>query len=128
MAGRGAGPEVKLASCGSARLRLLGGKGQPLARCGLRLVLLTERSFAAGKPPLERAADGYLSTCYDPRHYSTDPVSDEEGWLTLPALVPGARYVLEYADVAGMLRLTPEFRVEPGEQVQLHDLAIWNRE
>jgi hypothetical protein len=57
-AGRGAGPEVKLSRCGSARLRLVNDKGRPLTGRWPRLVLLTERSFAAGQPPLERAADG----------------------------------------------------------------------
>jgi hypothetical protein len=87
-------------------------------------VLLTERSFAADKPPLERAADGHWSVCYDPRHYPRDSVSDGDGWLTLPALIPGARYAFEYADMKGLWRFTPEFRVEPGEQLQLPDLAI----
>jgi hypothetical protein len=126
-AGRGAGPEVKLARCGSARVRLLDAKGRPLARHEARLMLLTERSLPGDLPPLERAADDHFSFCYDPRHYATDPVSDGEGWLTLPALIPGARYMLEYADVKGVLRYTPEFRVEPGEQVLLPDLAIRDR-
>jgi hypothetical protein len=127
-AGRDAGPEVKLARCGSARVRLLDAQGRPLAEQGLTLALLTERSFAAGKPSLERVADAHMSVCYDPRHYATDPVSDGEGWLTLPALIPGARYLLQYADVEGVLRQTPAFRVAPGEQLQLPDLAIRDRE
>src|SRR5262249_45756457 len=55
------GPEVKLARCGSARLRLVDAKGRPLVGRGLRLVLLTERSFAVDKPPLKREADGHMS-------------------------------------------------------------------
>src|SRR5262249_45759615 len=82
-AGTEAGPEVKLARCGSAQLRLLDAKGRPLAERGLLLGLLTERSFAADMPPLERATDGHMSVCYDPRHYPLDPVSDGEGWLKL---------------------------------------------
>jgi hypothetical protein len=31
---------------------------------------------------------------------------------------------LQYADVEGVLRQTPEFRVAPGEQLLLPDLAI----
>jgi hypothetical protein len=126
-AGHGAGPEVKLARCGSARVRLVDAKGRPLAGRAPRLALMTERSFPADEPPLERTADGHLSVCYDPQHYSKDPVSDTEGWLTLPALIPGARYVLQYADVKGVLQLTPEFQVEPGEQVLLPELAIRDR-
>jgi RNA polymerase sigma factor (sigma-70 family) len=128
--GRGAGPEVKLARCGSARLRLRDGKGRPLAGCGPRLVLATEQSFPEDKPPRQRVAEGHRSSScgYDPLHYATDPVSDKEGWLTLPALIPGARYVLGYVDVEGVVRHTREFRVEPGEQLQLPDLAIRDRE
>src|SRR6202008_3163509 len=51
-AGPDAGPEVKLAPCGSVRGRLLNAQGRPLAGRGLRLGLLTERSFAASHPPL----------------------------------------------------------------------------
>ena len=128
-AGGESAPEVKLNRCGSARVRLVDAKGRPLAGRVMQPILLTERSFAADKPPLERAADGHFSICFDPRHYPTDldPVSDGDGWLTLPALIPGARYVLEYTAVEGVLRHTPEFRVEPGEQLQLPDLAIRNR-
>src|SRR5262249_39028924 len=54
--GCGAGPAMKLGHCGSARVRLLDAKGRPLAGRELRLALVTERSFAADKPPLERAA------------------------------------------------------------------------
>jgi hypothetical protein len=122
---------VKLARCGSARVRLLDAEGRPLAGRGLRLTLLTERSFPADKPPRKREADGHYSVCYDPLHYCYDPqrygmepVSDGEGWLTLPALIPGARYALQYGDVEGMLRQTPEFRVEPDEQLLLPDLVI----
>jgi hypothetical protein len=90
-AGHGAGPEVKLARCGSARLRLLDGKGRPLAGRRLDLALGTERSFPADKPPRQRAVDKSVSSWFDLRHYATDPVSDADGWLTLPALIPGAR-------------------------------------
>jgi RNA polymerase sigma factor (sigma-70 family) len=126
-AGGDAGPEVKLARCGSARLRLLDAKGRPLAGRGLSLVLVIERSFPASQPPPKRTGEGHYNVCYDPRHYCTDPVSDGEGWLTLPALIPGARYTLEYADAEGVWRFTPEFRVEPGEQLHLPDLAIRDR-
>jgi hypothetical protein len=126
---------VKLSRCGSARLRLVDAKGQPLVGHWLRLVLLIERSFATSQPPRKREEDGHLSVCYDPRnycydplHYSMGPVSDGDGWLTLPALIPGARYVLQYADVKGVLRETPEFRVEPGEKLLLPDLAIQDQQ
>jgi RNA polymerase sigma factor (sigma-70 family) len=131
-AGRDGGPEVKLARCGSARLRLVDDKGRPQAGRGLlQLALLIERSFPADKPPRKREVDAQHCCCYDPRHYyddpqhhRTQPASDGDGWLTLPALIPGARYVLDYADVAGMRRFTPEFEVKPGEQLLLPDLAI----
>jgi hypothetical protein len=126
-AGRRTGPEVKLSRCGSVRVRLVNGMGRPLAGRSPLLALLTERSFSADKPPLEREADEQPDFWYDPRHYCSHPVSDREGWLTLPALIPGARYVLNYADGEGVYRKTPEFRVEPGEQLQLPDLAIQDR-
>ena len=73
-------------------------------------------------------ADGHYSVSYDPLHYATSPLSDAEGWLTLPALIPEARYTLEYADREGVLRFTPEFRVEQGEQLQLPELVIRDRQ
>src|SRR5262249_8047259 len=127
-AGRGAGPEVELARCGSARVRLRDGKGRPLAGRGPRLAGGVERGFPVGQPPVGQGAGGHYSECYDPRHYSADPVSDREGWLTLPALIPGVRYLLEWADGDGVLRQTRTFRVEPGEQLQLPDMTIRDRE
>src|SRR5262249_14926119 len=127
-AGSDAGPEARLARCGSARVQLLDAKGWPLAGRRLRVGALTEGGVAAGKPPPKREADGHYSVYYDPRHYPINPVSDREGWMTLPALIPGARYALEYADVRGVQRFSPEFRVAPGEQVQLPDLAIRDRQ
>jgi RNA polymerase sigma factor (sigma-70 family) len=126
-AGRGAGPEVRLARCGSACVRLVDERGEPLAGQSVKLKLLTERSFSAAMPPLEREADGHTDSWYDPLNYGGDRRSDAEGWLTLLSLIPGARYALKYADGDGLLRETPEFRVEPGEQLQLPDLAIWDR-
>jgi hypothetical protein len=119
-----AGPEVRLAPCGSARVRLVNDRGQLLAGRKLLLLLLTERSFPAASPPLQREADRHADYWYDPLHYAENRTSDAEGWLTLPALIPGARYVLQYTDVEGVFRHTPEFRVEPGEQLQLPELAI----
>jgi hypothetical protein len=123
--GRGAGPEVRLARCGSVRVRLVDNRGRPLAGRSLGLVLLTERSFSAAKPPLERETmDGHYDLWYNPLHYSGNQVSDAAGWLTLPALIPGARYLLEYTDGEGVMRHTPEFRVEPGEQLRLAELTL----
>src|SRR5262249_12665285 len=66
-AGRGAGPEVKLARCGSARVRLLDAKGRPLAGRGLRLGLVTERSVGGDKTPLQRAEGWHHSASHDRR-------------------------------------------------------------
>jgi hypothetical protein len=48
-AGQGAGPEVKLARCGSARVRLVDAKDRPLVGRGPRLVLKKAKSPAFGK-------------------------------------------------------------------------------
>jgi RNA polymerase sigma factor (sigma-70 family) len=127
-AGKDAAPEVKLAPCGSARVRLVDAKGGPVAGCAPQLFLLAGRSFSADKAPLKHEADPQFGWSYDPQHYSTDPVSDRDGWLVLPALIPGARYMLQYADVQGVFRLTPEFRVEPGKELQLPDLAVHDKQ
>jgi RNA polymerase sigma factor (sigma-70 family) len=119
----GEGPDVQLAPCGSARVRLVDADGRPLAGIGPQLALLTERSFSANNPPSKRLADGHYGFCYDPQHYSEDhPVSDGDGWLTLRALIPGARYTLIYTDIHGAMQVVPDFRVEPGEQLHLPDL------
>jgi hypothetical protein len=122
--GKDTAREVRLVPCGSARVRLLDARGRPVAGWAPELFLLSGRSFSADKPSLKHEADLQYGWSYDPRHYSTDPKSDRDGWLVLPALIPGAHYVLQYPDVEGVFRISPEFQVEPGKELQLPDLAI----
>jgi hypothetical protein len=119
--GCGAGPEVRLARCGSARVRIVDGMGRPRAGRHVGLWLLTERSFPTGPPPREREADGHFASWYDPVHYAHTPPSDADGWLTLPALIPGARYHLR--DLQTNQHYLA-FTVREGEHKQLPDIVL----
>ena len=71
------------------------------------------------------ADQDYLSRV-DPLHYAEGRVSDAEGCVTLPALIPGATYRFfdnsEAESVGHHLR--KEFVVGPGETIDLGDIVI----
>ena len=81
----------------------------------------------------EEATEGRLLadqaglTLIDPLNYKTGPVSDADGRITLPALIPGATYrIIDYPtrrDPSG-LQLRKEFTVKPGEALDLGDIRI----
>ena len=72
------------------------------------------------------AADQDFVARFDPIHYPKGLVSDAQGQLTLPALIPGATYRIydgTTGDEAGP-RLRKEFTVKPGETLDLGDILI----
>jgi hypothetical protein len=120
-------PEVRLAPCGTARLRLLGPDGYAAAGYRLGVCLLLEADAPAGDADALaarcKAADPYQAEWFDPRNYFRPPVTDEAGWATLPALVPGARYQVCVLD-GGLWAVQEPFSVRAGEARQLPDLRL----
>ena len=61
----------------------------------------------------------------DPKHYRKQrPLTDAEGRVTLPALIPGALYrLLDRTDPNGQ-QVRKDFTVKPGETLDLGDILI----
>ena len=62
----------------------------------------------------------------DPVHYEKGPVSDDQGRLALPALIPGATYRIydTSASTATGPQLRKEFTVKPGEVLDLGEILV----
>ncbi len=78
----------------------------------------------------EPAADEAYLPNIDPKHYQRPhgPVTDAEGRITLPNLIPGAPYrIVDYSTVNDQdkgLQLRKDFIVKPGETIDLGDILI----
>ncbi len=126
---------VRLEPCGAARARLVDPGGKPFAGRLPRGFLIFSMVVTPG-PPRSTAKDqaGLLSadeddlTSVDPVNYENEPVSDADGRITFPALIPGATY--RFIDYTAAVRgetgpeLRKEFTVKPGETVDLGDIRI----
>ena len=140
LSGKGAagGPiRVRLEPCGAARARLVdpGGKPIPRSREGYGSHM-TEMVVTPGPHQLsqDRADQGRLAADqdsvarFDRVHYPKGLVSDDQGELLLPSLIPGATYRI-YDSTMGQEagpRLRKEFTVKPGEKRDLGDILIEN--
>ena len=76
---------VQLGPCGTAKARLVDATGKPIA--GYRASALI---MMVVSPGVFRAADTAAIYGIDPINYAQSPVSDAQGRVTFPALVPGA--------------------------------------
>ncbi len=123
---------VRLEACGTARARLVGPGGKPVEKyTDPRMFSLV---IASGTPNLHSREKGDhpapeqdILARIDPAHYVNAPVSDAQGRIALPALIPGATYRLydrtAIADAAGP-QLRKEFTVKPGETLDLGDILV----
>jgi hypothetical protein len=121
----GEGTTVRLARCGTAAVRLVDREGRPLAgrRPGVWFWLADDRPAerdVAGNGPWSNPLD---ASWVDPRHYLSGPVSDADGMIALPALVPGLQYHATFADLGPRAVYTAPFRVAPGQAVRLPDVV-----
>ncbi len=123
---------VRLQPCGLAMARLVDPKGQPLA--GYRDPYLISMIVTPGPDRLsdDDADKGVLSSegdylsRIDPERY-TDLVSDAQGRITFPALIPGATYRVfdQTARTAnGGRPIRKEFVAGSGEAIELGDIVI----
>jgi hypothetical protein len=123
---------VRLEPCGLALARLVDSKGRPLA--GYPDPYLISMIVTPGRDAFSTAAadqdrptsDGdYLSRA-DPDHYA-DLVTDSQGRITFPALIPGATYrivdMTTRDDPRGR-QVRKEFVAGAGEAVELGDILI----
>jgi hypothetical protein len=126
LSGKQAGEEltIRLQPTGKAKARFVGADGKPVAK------LLPHIKIVAtpGGPDLSRkernkalmSADTALLTGLDPKHYwrPNRLITDAEGRVTLPDLIPGALYRVEGRDMQDRR----DFTVKPGETLDLGDI------
>jgi hypothetical protein len=126
------GLTVQLQPCGRARARFVGPDGQPVAKLPLWRYL--EILAAPGPPAFSRGvrdraalmADSWSLAGVDREHYSSlkSPVTDDDGRVTLPALIPGASYRLRDLPGAPYRTRNKDFTVKPGEMLDLGEIVI----
>ncbi len=121
LSGKSANPgplTVQLQPCGAAVARLVDPTGKPIAgyRASGKIMMVVT-------PGLFRAADAAVIYGIDPVNYADGPVSDAQGQVTFPALVPGAPYRRTPHDVTEAQR-NADFSVKPGETLHLGDIVI----
>ncbi len=109
---------VRLQPCGTAKARLVDAAGKPIA--GYRGSHLISMSVAP--PYIFRHQEATLAAI-DSINYADGPVSDAQGRIAFPALIPGAPY---YLSVSGRTRTQrdKDFTVKPGETLDLGDIVI----
>jgi RNA polymerase sigma factor (sigma-70 family) len=124
---RGGPITVRLEPCGSAKARLIGTNGKPIATAVsslLRMVMVvTPGSFRGDDVGSRLRADEAPPRIVDPINYEHPPASDADGRISFPALIPGVTYRLY--DYSGPSRpFRKEFTAKPGETLDLGDILI----
>jgi beta-lactamase regulating signal transducer with metallopeptidase domain len=118
---------VRLAPCGLARARFLDAKGKPLA--GYRPVAwamlpplhpprMTELGDVGPQGPESSACEIWLGRS-DPKHYGNGPLTDAEGWVVFPNLIPGVVYRISQFNANAK-----DFTAEAGKLAQVGDIRI----
>jgi hypothetical protein len=126
VAGKDAGRPltVRLQPCGAAKVRFLDRDGTPLVGHWPQVEMVFApgpHRFSAGALK-ERAADTVnLSNVHRGAYQYGSHLTDADGRITLPALVPGVTYWL--VSQGSVLR---RFTVRPGETFDLKDVTIGN--
>ncbi len=123
----GGDPSVVLRPCGQAKLRVVDRQGEPVADhvANVQMVVTpgASRYDAAAVLRGEFAADADFVANIDRTNYANLMKSDEQGNLTLPALIPGATYRIA-ADGDGGIETVKEFQVQAGEVKDLGDVTV----
>lgn len=122
---------VRLAPCGSARVRVVDRAGKPLAKYRAMLdVVVTPgpHRFDPSAPSKGlMAADSEFYANVDRKHYwKTRAITDAEGRTTLPDLIPGATYLI-WDFPRNKEFPVYEFTVKPGETRDLPDFVTTPR-
>ncbi len=127
--GAGGPVTVRLEPCGTAKARLVDAKSRPLG--GYRDELLFAMMITPGPSsadPNGLRQDGDFLNRIDAINYQKPPVSDDQGRIMFPALIPGATYRIADHTAKGddvqRLAIRKEFTVKPGETVDLGEILI----
>jgi hypothetical protein len=131
----GEGVTIQLQPCGQAKARFVGPDGRPVARLDLWPSLeLIMTPGPTGAMFVDRgqelSADAAFLANVDPQHYGVPrgPITDAEGRVTLPNLIPGALYrIIDWStrnDQAQGPQVRRDFTVKPGETLDLGEILI----
>ncbi len=124
---------IRLESCGTAMAQLVNSAGKPLA--GYRdpyffSMVVTPGPYRLSHERADKdhlAADQDFLTRIDPINYGNGIVSNGQGGMIFPALIPGATYRVYdriTVDDAIGVQLRSEFTLKPGEILHLGDIRI----
>jgi RNA polymerase sigma factor (sigma-70 family) len=134
LSGKQAGEEltIRLQPCGRARARFVGPDGKPVA--GLNVLLYFHLLMTPGMPESrsqrheQLEADWVQLQIIDDKHYADGPLTDADGRVILPDLIPGAPYRIIDRSTANVpkkdIQLRKDFTVKPGETVDLGDILV----
>jgi len=126
---------VRLQPCGAARARLVDLAGKSVRRSResygshMTMMVVTPGPHHSSQAEADQgrlAADQDLAARFDPVHYAKGLVTDDQGELVLPSLIPGATYRIydgTMGEQAGP-RLRKEFTVKSADSVDLGDVLI----
>ncbi len=130
---------VRLEPCGQAKARFVGPDGKPVAKLDIGpYVKLIMTPGPTNTGSMDRgsqlvADEAYLSNV-DPKHYQRPdgPLTDADGRITLPDLIPGAPYRISDWSTANVqdkgVQIRKDFTVKPGETLDLGDILVENPE
>jgi hypothetical protein len=78
--------------------------------------------------PVELVDDSTLVAAVDRKHYgrTNRPVTNAQGYITLPGLIPGALYRMSFVGPNGRTAHR-DFTVKPGETIDLGEILVKTR-
>jgi hypothetical protein len=119
---------IQLQPCGQAKARFVDPDGKPIVKISAYLEILGTPGPPEWTGDKEQqamlAADATYAANLDRKHYWKGPLTDADGRITLPDLIPGAQYRISdrYTDKGAQVR--KDFTVKPGETLDLGDVVI----
>jgi hypothetical protein len=122
---------IRVEPCGKAKARFVGPDGKPLAKYRPHFEFVAtpgpSRYSRSKQNQADLAADAELLANVDREHYWRGPVTDAEGRIILPSLIPGALYrIIDFSTVNDQDRgmRVRDFTVKPGETLDLGEIVI----
>lgn len=120
-------PTVVLQPCGEASARFVDDQGNPLAghRPSIQMVVTpgVQRFSASARTGGMLAADEDHLANIDRKNHWSGPATSDDGRITLPALIPGARYRITTFEKGNGVVLK-EFVVESGKTTDLGEIRM----
>ena len=124
--------EVQLLPCGQAKARFVTPDGKPIPKISPQLEILgssgpSSRTRTA-EAQAQLAADAAAVVNLDRKHYWNGMLTDADGRIALPSLIPGATYRINdwstVNDENKGVQVRKDFSVKPGETLDLGDILI----